>query len=208
MRSGRRRRRNARTSRPPFRRRSSAPAAAPSPRRCGKSRRISRVPTTPSPCSGTILSDLRQRGIVRGRRGRVGGYQLAVDPETLSIAEVVESLGGPLFPFACLHGGPHPERCRECPGTAACPARSALADACADAYRALRSRVLADLLAEPREFGEVERFPEAEQGRLARRAGRRQPGPPHEHLQFRPDPRAPRARFGPRAPSWLDFGRP
>lgn len=120
-----------------------------------------------------ILSDLRQRGIVRGRRGRVGGYQLAVDPEVLSIAEIVESLGGPLFPFACLHAGPHPERCRECPGTAVCPARSALSGACTDAYRALRSVVLSDLLAEPRELGEVERFPEADSARVARRAGRR-----------------------------------
>jgi Rrf2 family protein len=122
-----------------------------------------------------ILSDLRQRGIVRGRRGRVGGYQLAVDPETLSIAEVVESLGGPLFPFACLVGGVHAERCRECPGTAACPARSALSGACADAYRALRSLVLADLLVEPREreLGTFEAAVEAESGRVARRVARR-----------------------------------
>ena len=28
-----------------------------------------------------ILSDLRQRGIVRGQRGPIGGYQLAVSPE-------------------------------------------------------------------------------------------------------------------------------
>jgi Rrf2 family protein len=120
-----------------------------------------------------ILADLRQRGIVRGRRGRVGGYQLAVDPDSLSIAEIVESLGGPMFPFACLHRGPHVERCRECPGTAACPARNALAGACNDAYRALRSLVLSDLLVEPREGGEVERFPEVDSGRVARRAARR-----------------------------------
>lgn len=95
-----------------------------------------------------ILSDLRQRGIVRGRRGRVGGYQLAVDPKALSIAEVVESLGGPLFPFVCLAREPLAERCRECPGSLACPAQNALSNASSAAYAALRSLFLADLLHE------------------------------------------------------------
>jgi len=120
-----------------------------------------------------ILSDLRQRGIVSGRRGRVGGYQLAVDPDVLSIAEVVESLGGPLFPFACLHGGSRAERCRECPGTATCPARIALAGACADAYRALRSLVLSDLVVEPPEEELDAEVPEPDAARVLRRAGRR-----------------------------------
>jgi Rrf2 family protein len=93
-----------------------------------------------------ILSDLRQRGIVRGRRGRVGGYQLAVDPKALSIAEVVESLGGPLFPFVCLAREPHAERCRECPGSLVCPAQNALSNASSAAYAALRSLFLVDLL--------------------------------------------------------------
>lgn len=93
-----------------------------------------------------ILSDLRQRGIVRGRRGRVGGYQLAVDPKALSIADVVESLGGPLFPFVCLAREPLAERCRECPGSLVCPAQNALSNASSAAYAALRSLFLADLL--------------------------------------------------------------
>ena len=49
-----------------------------------------------------ILGELRQRGIVRALRGSDGGYELAVDPAALTIAEVVECLGGPLFPFPCL----------------------------------------------------------------------------------------------------------
>jgi Rrf2 family protein len=95
-----------------------------------------------------ILADLRQRGIVRGQRGPIGGYQLAVAPEALSIAEVVETLGGPLFPFACLGREPDGERCRECPGAHACPAQHALAGACAAAYRALGALVLSDILSE------------------------------------------------------------
>ncbi len=93
-----------------------------------------------------ILSDLRQRGIVRGQRGPIGGYQLAVSPEELTIAEVVELLGGPLFPFACLAREPRGERCRECPGEENCPARQALSGACAAAYNALGRLALSDIM--------------------------------------------------------------
>jgi Rrf2 family protein len=92
-----------------------------------------------------ILADLRQRGIVRGHRGPVGGYELAIPANALTIAEVVETLGGPLFPFTCLAREPNEERCRECPGAEACPAKQALAGACAAAYRALGNLALSDV---------------------------------------------------------------
>jgi Rrf2 family protein len=93
-----------------------------------------------------ILSDLRQRGLVRGRRGPDGGYQLNVDPRALSLADVVESLGGPLFPFTCLQRGLGAgARCNECPGRERCPAQLALGRASAAAYAALQSITLADL---------------------------------------------------------------
>jgi Rrf2 family protein len=95
-----------------------------------------------------ILSDLRQRGIVRGRRGPDGGYQLAVDPRRLNLAEIVESLGGPLFPFPCLErgNGAHP-RCSECPGENRCVAENALRRASAAAYESLESITIFDLIA-------------------------------------------------------------
>lgn len=92
-----------------------------------------------------ILADLRQRGILRGHRGSVGGYELAVPPDVLSIAEIVETLGGPLFPFTCLSREPNEERCRECPGNDACPAQQALSGACQAAYGVLRGMVLSDV---------------------------------------------------------------
>jgi Rrf2 family protein len=93
-----------------------------------------------------ILSDLRQRGLVRGRRGPDGGYQLNIDPGALNLADVVESLGGPLFPFTCLQRGPGAgARCGECPGRERCPAELALGRASAAAYAALQSITLADL---------------------------------------------------------------
>lgn len=84
--------------------------------------------------------------MVRVERGRVGGYWLAVAPEAINIAEVVESLSGPVFPFPCLADSAGAERCRQCPGVGACPARAALASASAAAYGALKSLSLADVL--------------------------------------------------------------
>ncbi len=98
-----------------------------------------------------ILADLRQHGIVRGHRGPVGGYQLAIPAHLLTIAQVVETLGGPLFPFSCLSRQPNGERCRECPGAEACPAQQALAGACAAAYRALGDLALSDVARESEE---------------------------------------------------------
>ena len=92
-----------------------------------------------------ILADLRQHGIVRGHRGPVGGYELAVPAATLTIAEVVETLGGPLFPFMCLGRKENEERCRECPGNEACPAQQALSGACAAAYRVLQGLALSEV---------------------------------------------------------------
>lgn len=89
-----------------------------------------------------ILGELRQRGIVRALRGRDGGYELAVDPSALSIADVVECLGGPLFPFPCLLDQ---GRCRECHGAGPCAAERALSRAAAAALLELRNLTLADV---------------------------------------------------------------
>lgn len=96
-----------------------------------------------------ILSDLRQRGILRARRGRDGGYELAVDPKTFTLVDAIETLGGPIFPFACVSGargsGGKRGRCRECPGTNVCPAERVLSAVAAATAEALGSIVLADL---------------------------------------------------------------
>lgn len=43
-----------------------------------------------------ILSDLRRAGIVRSQRGSVGGYWLAVPPDTVTIADIIRTMEGPL----------------------------------------------------------------------------------------------------------------
>lgn len=43
-----------------------------------------------------ILADLRRAGIVASQRGSVGGYWLAVPAESISVADVIRTVEGPL----------------------------------------------------------------------------------------------------------------
>lgn len=43
-----------------------------------------------------ILADLRRAGLVSSQRGSVGGYWLAVPAESISVADVIRTVEGPL----------------------------------------------------------------------------------------------------------------
>lgn len=43
-----------------------------------------------------ILADLRRAGIVVSQRGQSGGWRMARDPDTVSVADVVRAVDGPL----------------------------------------------------------------------------------------------------------------
>jgi len=49
-----------------------------------------------------ILLALKAAGIVRSRRGVGGGYYLARSPDTITVAEVVRLLDGPMDPISCV----------------------------------------------------------------------------------------------------------
>ncbi|HTR23780.1 MAG TPA: Rrf2 family transcriptional regulator [Terriglobales bacterium] len=51
-----------------------------------------------------ILQQLVQRGMVTSHRGSGGGFELEVDPETVSLLDVVEMVEGPLQINVCLPG--------------------------------------------------------------------------------------------------------
>jgi len=51
-----------------------------------------------------ILGQLRQAGFVESRRGKEGGYLLAVPPSLLTVGEVIRFVEGPLAPVSCLAG--------------------------------------------------------------------------------------------------------
>jgi Rrf2 family transcriptional regulator, cysteine metabolism repressor len=51
-----------------------------------------------------ILAQLRQGGFVESRRGVQGGYRLAMDPRTLTAADVIQFIDGPIDPVRCTIG--------------------------------------------------------------------------------------------------------
>lgn len=46
-----------------------------------------------------LFAGLRQSGLVAGRRGRSGGYKLAKEPESITIAEIVAAVDRPVNPM-------------------------------------------------------------------------------------------------------------
>jgi Rrf2 family protein len=52
-----------------------------------------------------VLLDLKKGGFVVSRRGNVGGYLLAKDPDKITVGEVVRFIDGPIEPIACVEKG-------------------------------------------------------------------------------------------------------
>ncbi len=51
-----------------------------------------------------ILGQLKQTGWMESYRGIHGGYLLAVEPQTLTLGEVIRFIEGPLAPVRCIAG--------------------------------------------------------------------------------------------------------
>jgi Rrf2 family protein len=51
----------------------------------------------PSGYLQSILADLRRAGIVASQRGQSGGWRMAVDPASVSVADVIRAVDGPLL---------------------------------------------------------------------------------------------------------------
>jgi Rrf2 family protein len=88
--------------------------AAAGPGATRKGDRLAEAQGLPVKFLENILAELRRAGIVSSQRGSEGGYRLARPADTVSVADVIRAVEGPL---ADVHGTP-PERL-ELPGPAA-----------------------------------------------------------------------------------------
>jgi Rrf2 family protein len=61
-----------------------------------KGERIGTEQAIPVKYLENILSELRQSGLVRSQRGAEGGYWLAKAPDTVSVADIIRAVEGPL----------------------------------------------------------------------------------------------------------------
>jgi len=48
-----------------------------------------------------LFRSLKQKGLVRSKRGPSGGYMLVREPKLISIGQVVRAVEGPIAPVAC-----------------------------------------------------------------------------------------------------------
>ena len=91
-----------------------------------------------------ILVELKQHGFVRSRKGRGGGYTLAKNPDTVTLASVIRVIDGPIAPVPCLSRTAY-RRCDGCKDEATCGIRLMLREAHAASVHVLESATLADM---------------------------------------------------------------
>ena len=81
-------------------------------------KRIAEKYDLPQPFLEKIMRELKNAGLVRVKRGRGGGYELAREPEDISIETIISNLEeGSLAPVNCLL----PEEHNPCPLEDNCP---------------------------------------------------------------------------------------
>jgi Rrf2 family protein len=66
-----------------------------------------------------ILVEMKHGGLIRGQRGRSGGYRLARGAEQISFGNVVRLMEGPLGQLPCVSVTQY-DRCADCVATRAC----------------------------------------------------------------------------------------
>ena len=87
---------------------------------------------------------LREAGLVTSTRGAHGGYELARPPETISMAEVLRALEGPIAPMMCASDDP--EHATMCDRSARCTVNVLWVRVRDAVAGALDSMTLADLV--------------------------------------------------------------
>jgi Rrf2 family protein len=100
----------------------------------------------PKPFLEIILGELRQAGFVRSKKGKGGGYALALPAAEIPIGQVVRALDGALAPISCASKAFY-KRCDDCVHEEICSVRLMMLDVRAAVSEVLDRRTLADMLA-------------------------------------------------------------
>jgi Rrf2 family cysteine metabolism transcriptional repressor len=91
-----------------------------------------------------LVVSLRQAGLVTSTRGAHGGYELARAPETITMAQVLRALEGPIAPMMCATDDP--EHATVCDRSARCTVNVLWVRVRDAVSGALDSMTLADLV--------------------------------------------------------------
>ncbi|MEZ0486074.1 RrF2 family transcriptional regulator [Fibrella aquatica] len=69
-----------------------------------------------------ILLELRNQGMLQSQKGKGGGYLLRVDPERITLAQVIRVIDGPIAPTPCVSLNFY-VRCDDCEDEETCAIR-------------------------------------------------------------------------------------
>ncbi|SDN55281.1 transcriptional regulator, BadM/Rrf2 family [Lutimaribacter pacificus] len=92
-----------------------------------------------------ILLDLKRAGLIGSRRGRKGGYELIKNPRTVSLAEILRLIDGPMAPLPCLSRKAY-QRCEDCKDEVTCRVRAVFGGFYSTYILMIESLTLADLM--------------------------------------------------------------
>jgi len=96
-----------------------------------------------------ILNTLQRRGMVTSKRGPGGGHTLALRPEDITVAEVINTFDRSLAPMECVHS---PEGCTLSP---ACSQRELWSDVEQMLMDVLKRTSIADLAAKQQRISQA-----------------------------------------------------
>jgi Rrf2 family protein len=106
---------------------------------------LAREETIPRKFLEGILLDLKRSGFLQSRRGRTGGYQLAMSPEEISFGSIIRHIDGPLAPIPCVSVTAY-RKCRECADETTCGIRLVMKEVRDSTAAILDRRSLGDVL--------------------------------------------------------------
>jgi Rrf2 family protein len=96
----------------------------------------------------TILSDLKNAGILASRQGKMGGYYLNREPKKVTILEVIRTIDGAVAMLPCVSLNFY-ESCGRCEDEATCTINSLFQKVRDETLKVLSSNTLEDLVKKP-----------------------------------------------------------
>ncbi len=115
--------------------------------RLASAREIADCYRIPLPILMNILKTLSRHGVIASVRGARGGYRLGVDPQFITLHQVVQAMEGPVNLFACAHDGGHGV-VRGCEKTHWCPIATSARSVSSRLESFLKGVTLAEIAAE------------------------------------------------------------
>jgi Rrf2 family protein len=100
----------------------------------------------PHPFLEQIMLDLKRAKLVESKRGKEGGYMLAVSPHELTLAGILRQVDGPVAPLPCLSRTAY-RKCDDCRDEMSCALRHIFAETHRATIEVLERRTLADAIA-------------------------------------------------------------